>query len=561
MKNAKLITEYMVISMNNKTRFALLSIIGTLWVLAVSLGISYGIWSLNHAQKDPNVINTACFDVVYTSLSEDINLANQYPKDDYKGEYSTPYSFKITNNCDSEMSYVIALDILSTSTIDLSKVKMSLHGNDDIEPVLISTLEDDSYTESGLSVRKILITKDVPQGEYIYNLRVWIDEDAGTETNNKLLNAKIVVTSSVKTGTTLHDAILANNTLLTTTPDFGKTPVIKSKYDQLDESNQMVIDGSTYHLKEYYETETDGLYQTEDEYGPSYYFRGTHELLNNNVIFGGFQWKIVRINGDGSIRLIYNGTEEQFNSNGTFNTTGDNTMISTTYFNNNGRANTYVGYMYGTPNSSSYGVEHGNLNSSTAKTYIDTWYETNLLPKGDNVTSKIADTIFCGDRNVANPSQYGFNTVVTDYSPFIRMSSNPPTPTLKCQNNTGLVDPKLDQYTVDGTGNGALTYPVGLISLDEMSMAGGITYAAFHEWIYSPDFYLYNNKDYYSMTSFMYYGSANSAFVGVIFSSGGLTGGWVSTASSAGLRPVINLSQSVLTNGGDGSSTNPYIVQ
>lgn len=50
----------------------------------------------------------------------------------------------------------------------------------------------------------------------------------------------------------------------------------------------------------------EGLFQTEDNYGDSFFFRGTHHL-NNNVVFAGHQWKIIRIEGNGSIRLIYNG--------------------------------------------------------------------------------------------------------------------------------------------------------------------------------------------------------------------------------------------------------------
>ncbi len=60
-------------------------------------------------------------------------------------------------------------------------------------------------------------------------------------------------------------------------------------------------------------TVTSGLYAALDEYGTSYYYRGKATELNNNLIWGERQWKIIRINGDGSIRLIYNGTEANFN--------------------------------------------------------------------------------------------------------------------------------------------------------------------------------------------------------------------------------------------------------
>ena len=82
-----------------------------------------------------------------------------------------------------------------------------------------------------------------------------------------------------------------------------------------------------------------GLYKTEDDYGDVYYYRG--DVQNNNVYFGEFYWKIIRTNGDGSLRLIYNGK--------TANATGNNTAINNTTYQYSTKYPdpTYVGYMYG----------------------------------------------------------------------------------------------------------------------------------------------------------------------------------------------------------------------
>ena len=83
------------------------------------------------------------------------------------------------------------------------------------------------------------------------------------------------------------------------------------------------INGSTDNL----------MYKMEDDYGMSYYLRGAKDYVNNNIIFAEHQWKIVRINGDGSIRLIYNGTCP--NNSCTINSTGTATQIGTSAYNTN----------------------------------------------------------------------------------------------------------------------------------------------------------------------------------------------------------------------------------
>ncbi|MDD2208565.1 MAG: hypothetical protein PHU45_04360, partial [Bacilli bacterium] len=113
-------------------------------------------------------------------------------------------------------------------------------------------------------------------------------------------------------------------------------------------------------------SEDTGLYSAEDEYGTSYYYRGEKTELNNNLIWGGFQWKIVRINGDGSIRLLYNGTEAQFNTNGEVNDTGEATQIEGTHAWNETNYNDakYVGYMYGGANGSASSERFGTTSVS-----------------------------------------------------------------------------------------------------------------------------------------------------------------------------------------------------
>ena len=101
-----------------------------------------------------------------------------------------------------------------------------------------------------------------------------------------------------------------------------------------------------------------------DNDGEVYYFAGNP--TDNWVQFGGYWWRIIRINGDGSIRMIYQGTSA--------NATGEGTQIGTSAFNTSNNDNAYVGYMYGTAGSGSYEETHANTNDSTIKQVLDNWY-------------------------------------------------------------------------------------------------------------------------------------------------------------------------------------------
>ena len=123
----------------------------------------------------------------------------------------------------------------------------------------------------------------------------------------------------------------------------------------------------------------DGLYAIEDDYGTSYYYRGAVE--NNYVKFGGFYWRIIRINGDGSLRIIYDGTSAHQNGENNI----DRSAIRNIFFNENSNDNKYVGYMYGpegTTASTSKEQAQSNIENSNVKTQLENWYKTNIKEKG-----------------------------------------------------------------------------------------------------------------------------------------------------------------------------------
>ena len=208
------------------------------------------------------------------------------------------------------------------------------------------------------------------------------------------------------------------------------------------------------------------LCKAKDAYGDSYYYRGN--VTNNYVKFADKYWRIVRINGDGTVRVIYDGTSAHANGE-----SSEDRQIGTSAFNSSYNDNAYVGYMYGATGASTYAAAHANTNNSTIKTYIDNWYKTNIL--GTANEQYLADNVFCNDRSLAgNNTGTGAGTSESYYrwynGPWESESYS------KYNNKMMLTCPqKNDAFTVSDTtnGNGALTYPVGLLSTDEIALAGG----------------------------------------------------------------------------------------
>ncbi|MDD4407500.1 MAG: hypothetical protein PHX19_00465 [Bacilli bacterium] len=287
-----------------------------------------------------------------------------------------------------------------------------------------------------------------------------------------------------------------------------------------------------------------GVYKMLDDYGSSYYFRGNKDLLNNNLIFAEHQWKIVRINGDGSIKLIYNGICS--NNICTINNTGSNTNIITSYWNNIINDNKYVGYMYG----GEVGVASTNLTEATKnqtnsniKTVLEEWYKQNISNKGINIISNIEDKIFCNDRSIDEENK-GFGVILTTYNSNLRILQNN-NPNLTCTN-------KNDRFTTRDAdlGNGALTFPVGLLTVDEVNIAGIIP------GIQNYNNYLYTQQNYWLFSPSNFGGQ--SAYNFIINNQGSLLN--VLINNSYGIRPVINISSSVRAIG-NGSTENPYLLK
>ncbi len=262
-------------------------------------------------------------------------------------------------------------------------------------------------------------------------------------------------------------------------------------------------------------------------------------LINNWVKFGGFYWKVIRTNSDGSIRLLYHGTSA----------TAEDAYIGTSKFNSSDIDPMYNGYMYGT--SGSLESNRTNINNSTIKTAIDNWYASNMT----SYTKYLSPTaVYCNDREVGSGTYSVTGSKPFYYAAHTRLYTNK-TPTYDCTNNS-------DKFTVDSsTGNGKLRYPIALMTADEIIYAGGLTNKK------APMLWYYINSSLESSTGSKKWwmmspaiGSDDNVFaVGNSDLLGSLTIEYVYNTVTA-IRPVTSLKSCVKYSSGDGTPENPYTI-
>lgn len=278
---------------------------------------------------------------------------------------------------------------------------------------------------------------------------------------------------------------------------------------------------------------TNGIYSAKDDLGTSYYFRGN--VTNNYVKFANKYWRIIRINGDGTIRMIYAGTSAH--ANGYNDSSANDMSIGTSAFNPSYNDNTYVGYMFGTKGATTYANTHSNTTNSTIKTKLDSWYDTNIVNTGNE--KYIADAIYCNDRSVSSGT--GIGATSTAYAAYTRIMNG--TSTLKCANNN-------DKFTKSTTiGNGKLTRMIGLITTDEVMYAGGKNST-------NKEYYLYSGAWYWTMAPYSY--ASSGASVTCVYDLGDLALGIVGRTDGA-VRPVVSLKSDAIS-GGSGTAASPFLV-
>lgn len=479
---------------NNRSR--ILTVIGVLLVLAIISGMAYAYFGqlvINNTSNAITQINTS-FYTFNTSGTSSISITLDQDKLDISNASNTYTSFmsntggniNITLDTKNSGTVYCTYDIVYEPTTAYTSSPAAVSAN--LKEFTISGTSTNEFSFDNVNVAgsskitlasSILFTTDTNYTDSwqftvnYYNLDVVQDNVAGQTFggNIKVDNVNCGYPSDLKTG---KDMILAYN---------GGKDNIENKgnpdFTSIAETNE-------------------GMFAMEDDLGMSYYFRGAVD--NNWLQYGEYTsdmyicsgalsktktgtcslrasagnkiyWRIIRINGNGSIRLLYAGTVAPTASTKVNGVTTTKLSIGALYFNEDESIPESMGYMY------EEGKQHGLANDSAIKQYIDDWYAnyTNL----NNTGSKVTDQIFCNDRS-ASTEDLIYSP--TNYTTLSTWSSTAPEyyfgpqgriykdgiPQLVCPIND-------DSFTVDkinGKGNSALNYPVGLLTSDEAILAG-----------------------------------------------------------------------------------------
>ena len=547
-------------------------LVGLILLLVVTIvGVSYAAFSYSKRGEKVNTITTGQIVMTYTETDNIIQIDGALPTTDKTGTVQLKageyFDFNISSTIvgNVNINYEITAKEVGESTIAGSNIKLyltKLNGSEE-EPLMTPETyheESEENTYTGRPAGEMSLYKGSMNSSENnnYRLRMYVDEnynpqgDGGGLTFSVRINVYGLAGEKYVPETT--KTILAANPVQEEKTNMFNYASNGTQYDPNDD-----VDYATDPDPEYV---TNGLYSTEDEDGTSYYFRGNVE--NNNVQFGQYEsdyyvyddgygfyyqtlesceeagistctpvklasagdkmyWKIVRVNGDGSLRLIYNG----------ISATPDNSNLAHSYIIGNAPYNLehndpkYTGYTY------------DNGTDSFIKREVDTWYQ-NTLGKS-NYDRMVTSGRFCSDSSgYQDGSAFGGGNL---FASMIRLgqsltgTSTANTPTLKCPSTS-------ESY------GGSYRLKVGLITADELAFAGEVG-GTLNDGYLNPCEIGYW---YWSMTPAVFnYGDAR------VWSEVGRLSDYSMGGRSA-VRPVINVTTDNGFASGDGTAQNPYIL-
>ena len=481
-------------------------VIVSLLVVVLSVSLAYFTAQIIGKGKDVT-INSADLKIIFTDSDGSISGTNIEP-----GKWNVTKTFTIENKSNETYKYNIVIQDLVNTFVTNGYLQYKITStNNGYNMTEFKDVPKSSAPKDTILTYSVSIPVGVTQS-YTVEFKYANDESVDqSDDMGKKLSGKLFITEGTEDpNKTLYNQLLADKSTVLTRTDFSTV---------LTNDN------------------TNTLYTYTEDSKTVYYFAGN--ATDNWVKFGknasnqDLYWRIIRTNSDGSVRLLYHGTS----------TTTTDAYIGTSAFNSSYDNIAYVSYMYGSLGSISSARE--NTNNSTIKTTIDNWYISNLEAKG--YTKYLSTTaVYCNDRSTSDNINFGA---------FTRLGTNK-TPSYDCAATE-------DKFTVDNsTGNGKLTYPIALMTADEVSFAGGLYGAN------TPTWYYYNSVNDSSTGSKFWWllspldssTSGSSMFI-VRGSSnpGRLNYNYVN--SNNGVRPALSLKSCVKYSSGDGSANEPYTIK
>ncbi len=478
-------------------------VIVSLLVVVLSVSLAWFTTQIIGKGKDVSV-TSANLQIVFTDGDGALT------ETDIEPGWNTTKTFTVENNSKSEYKYNIVIKDLMNTFVTEGYLQYKITStNNGYNMTEFKDIPKSSTPKDKVLAYSVSIPVGVTQS-YTIEFKYANDESVDqSDDMGKKLSGTLFITEG--TEPTLLSQLLVDKSTVLTRTDFSKV---------LTDNN------------------TNTLYTSTEDSKTVYYFAGN--ATDNWVKFGknasnqDLYWRIIRTNSDGSVRLLYHGTS----------TTATDAYIGKSAFNSSYDNIAYVSYMYGSTGSIA-NARTNQTNPSTIKTTIDNWYTSNLEAKG--YTKYLSTTaVYCNDRSTSNNSEFGAYT---------RVGANK-TPTYDCATTE-------DKFTVDtSTGNGKLTYPIALMTADEVSFAGGLYGTN------APTWYYYNSANGSSTGSTKWcllspnYWNGGSAYVFYVYGSsypGNLNN--IDVNFTLGVRPAVSLKSCTLYSTGNGSASDPYTIK
>ena len=436
--------------------------------------------------------------------------------------WSSANTFSITNKSKTNFTYDIVLKNYKNTTKTNGYLVYKITSNNGYNMTEYKDMPKDGENTYDLVIARDITIEPGSSNKQSYTLEIkYLDssEDQSIDMGSTVTGSLYIVESTTNennpyTKGTLGYKIMEDNSNIKTRTDFSTT---------------------------YTDVNIGTMYKAKENNTDVYYFAG--DARNNWVKFSGYYWRIIRTNSDGSIRLLYHGTSPE-----TQNAYIGDSEIA---FNENYNDSMYVGYKYGT--SGSLENNRSNTNDSTIKKTIDAWYKDNLV----NYTKYLSTSaVYCNDRELGSGT-YSATGNQFYYVGYTRLGANK-NPSYNCTN-------EYDAFSVNNT-KAQLTYPIALMTADEISYAGGVWTKNAATWYYlnsKGNASIKNGQNEWWLLSAASWDTDKSSVVFKISSAQDRKAqfGAQSVQYKLHVRPVISLKSDVLHKSGDGSATNPYEIQ
>ena len=561
--------------MKKKEKIALVGLI--LLLVVTIVGVSYAAFSYSKRGEKVNTITTGQIVMTYTETDNIIQIDGALPTTDKTGTVQLKageyFDFNISSTIvgNVNINYEISAKEVGESTIAGSNIKLyltKLNGSEE-EPLMTPETyheESEENTYTGRPAGEMSLYKGSMNSSENnnYRLRMYVDEnynpqgDGGGLTFSVRINVYGLAGEKYVSETT--KTLLAAN------------PVQEEKTNMFNyASNGSYVDMNAGGQQTNPEYITNGLYSAEDEDGVSYYFRGNVE--NNNVQFGEYEsdyyvyqgesgyfqsqesceeagnstctpvklasagdkmyWKIVRVNGDGSLRLIYNGISATPDSSDL----AHSYSIGVTPYNLSWDDPKYTGYTY------------DNGTDSFIKREVDTWYQ-NTLGKS-NYDRMVTSGRFCSDSSgYQEGSFYNFSTVIFPDGTYLYASMGERLVNFAKGASAVANSPTLKCPSTNESYGGSYRLKAGLITADELALAGELYGVVGNSYLNPGD----NGDRYWSMTPSNFF----NGYAYVWGELGGLS--YYVVGNHSAVRPVINVTTNNGFASGDGTVENAYVI-